>query len=58
MNQYKTSRQKYFDQDLYNFDEIDTIIDFFKKNKISLVKMSYQIDFKGEAQQTEFDGFM
>ena len=41
-----------------DYAEIDGILEFFTKNKASLVKLSYQIDFKRHAHQTDFDGYM
>ena len=54
---YKLSREKYNVQ-LTQCDEIESITEFFQKNKVTMVKLNYQIDFQREAKETEYNGYI
>ena len=43
---------------LRDYDEIDRIIDFFQKNKVSVIKLNSQIDQLKFIQETQYSGYI
>lgn len=45
-------------EQLSNINEVDQIAEYFKKNKLSIIKMNHQIDPTTDAEETSYHGYM
>lgn len=57
MEKYRAS-WKLLRQKLIKYDEIDEITDFFKHNKVTIIKLNSQIDKNAMANETQYSGYM